>query len=218
MCCGATPYLATTPAASRIWLPRRSTCTTRSPWTHCARSLSGVQMQTLSHLGIGGRERCGRGQGVVRLQLDHRPDRHAHRRQRLLERMELRLQRGVDAGAGLVAGPQIVAERLDHVVGGDADMRRAALQHLGDRAQHALDRAQRRVGAGCAAGAVELAEQLVGAVDQVDDHSALTSASSDARAGRAPGPDTRARRPPARAARPRSPTPPAPAAAVFARA
>src|SRR6266545_210743 len=42
---GSTPNFARTPAASRICFPRRSTCTTRSPRTHCARSLSGVQIQ-----------------------------------------------------------------------------------------------------------------------------------------------------------------------------
>ena len=45
---GPTPNFARTPSASRIFLPRRSICTTRSPRTHCARSLSGVQMHTFS--------------------------------------------------------------------------------------------------------------------------------------------------------------------------
>ena len=70
----------------------------------------------------GGRCRRRR-QRIVGLELDHRPDGDAERRQRLFEQRELREEVGVDALAGLVAGPQIVAERLDHVVGRDADVR-----------------------------------------------------------------------------------------------
>ena len=51
--------------------------------------------------------------------------------------MELRPQRGLDALAGLVAGPQLVAERLDDVIGRDADVRAAALDHLQHGVQHA---------------------------------------------------------------------------------
>ncbi len=36
--------------------------------------------------------------------------------------MELREQRGLDAGAGLVVCPKPIAKRLDHVVGGDAEV------------------------------------------------------------------------------------------------
>ena len=46
---------------------------------------------------------------------------NTHRRRRLLERMELREQRGLDAGAGLVVRPKPIAKRL--VVGGDAEIR-----------------------------------------------------------------------------------------------
>ena len=92
---------------------RRSTCTTRSPTTHCARSLSGVQMQTLSTVASALGDARRRGERVVGLELDHRPDDDAHRGERVLERMELREQRRLDAGRGLVAGPQVVAERLD---------------------------------------------------------------------------------------------------------
>ncbi len=57
---------------------RRSTCTTRSPTTHCARSLSGVQMQTCSTARPRPRARRRR-ERVVGLELDHRPDDDAHR-------------------------------------------------------------------------------------------------------------------------------------------
>ena len=109
----------------------------RVPRTHCARSLSGVQMMTRSTRGSSpatcraGRER------IVRLEFHHRPDDDAERRQRFFEERELREQVGLDARAGLVAGPQAVAERLDHVIGRDGDVRRAAVDH----AEHGRDNA-----------------------------------------------------------------------------
>ena len=118
-----------------------------------------------------GSDACRRGECIVSLELDHRPGDHAHRDQRLLERMELRPQRRLDALPGLVARPELVAERLDHVVGGNADVGRALLDHLEHRLQHTDHRAERPVAAlSEAAQAVEMAEQLVGAVDQMDDH------------------------------------------------
>ena len=171
MCAGSTPNFSRTPPALRTVLLRRSTCTTRSPRTHCARSLSGVQMQTWRDVVIRGGDASRRGECVVGLQLDHRPYRDAHRRERVLERLELGEQRAVDAGAGLVARPEVVAERLDHVIGRDADVRRAGLEHLQHRVQHAGRGAERLTVAPAAApAAVEVAEQLVGAVDEVDDH------------------------------------------------
>ena len=128
-------------------------------------------MQTCSTRSSSARDARGRGERVVGLELDHRPDGDAHRRERLLERMELRAQRRVDAVAGLVAGPEVVAERLDDVVGRDADVRRAASRP--SRAPCAARRPRRRTAGrrrAAAAQAVEVAEQLVGAVDEVDDH------------------------------------------------
>ena len=69
------------------------------------------------------REMRGRSERIIGFELDHRPDDNAHRRERLLERMELREKRGLDAGAGLVVRPKPIAKRLDHVVGGDAEVR-----------------------------------------------------------------------------------------------
>ena len=87
----------------------------------------------------------GRSERIIGFELDHRPDDNAHRRERLLERMELREQRGLDAGAGLVVRPKPIAKRLDHVVGGDAEIRVAVLDHLENGLQHADDRAVRAV-------------------------------------------------------------------------
>jgi hypothetical protein len=60
------------------------------------------------------------------------------------------------------------------VVGRDADVRRAVLDHLEQHVQHARDGAERRGLALLeAAAAVVMAEELVGAVDEVNDHASL---------------------------------------------
>ena len=57
------------------------------------------------------------------------------------------------------------------MIGRDADVRRALFEHLQHGVQHADDGAVRLVLAFVEAPqAVEVAEQLVGAVDEVDDH------------------------------------------------
>jgi hypothetical protein len=96
----------------------------------------------LLHPPVRGGNPGGGGQGVVRLQLDHRPHHDPHCRQCLLERMELREEGGLDTLAGLVARPELVAEGLDDVIGRDADVRGALLDHLEDGiedAEHATE-------------------------------------------------------------------------------
>ena len=155
-------------------LRRPSICTTRVSRTHCARSLSGVQIATFWTLFVLGREMRGRSERIVGFELDHRPDDDAHRGQRLLERMELREQRALDAVAGLVSRPKPIAKRLDHVIGGDADVSVAALDHLEHALQHADDRAVRAIHAFVeTAQAVEVTEELVSAVDEVNDHGTI---------------------------------------------
>src|SRR5262249_1024373 len=87
--------------------------------------------------------------------------------------MELRQKRGLDAGAGLVVRPKPIAKRLDHVVGGDAEVRVAVLvfDYLENGLQHTDDRAVRTVLAlGKPAQAVEVTEQFVGALNEMDDN------------------------------------------------
>jgi hypothetical protein len=109
------------------------------------------------------RSRC---ESVVGLELDHRPDRDAHGGERVLERLKLREQVWLDALARLVIGPEVIAEGLDHVIGSDADVCGAGLDHLQHRVQHPGNGAKRLVLA-LVEGAlpVEMAEQLVGSVD-----------------------------------------------------
>ena len=109
---------------------------------------------------------------VVRLDVDHRPYRDAECAQRVLEPAELRQQQRVHAGARLVRRPHVVAERFDDVIGRDAEMGRAVLQHR----EHRLDDAAGR--ADLDAVAVEmsrprrvvLAEDLIRPVDEMNDH------------------------------------------------
>ena len=85
--------------------------------------------------------------------------------------MKLRPQRRLDAFAGFIAGPQRVTKRFDDMIGRDADMRRALFDQFQHRMQHTIGCAERFVLPFVeAAQAIEMTEQLVGAVDEVDDH------------------------------------------------
>jgi hypothetical protein len=129
---------------------------------------------------------------VVGLERDHGPYRHAHRRERVLEGLELGEQRPLHPLARLVVGPEIVPERLDDVVGGDAEVRGAFLDRLEDGVQHAPDRAEGLVLALVeAALAVEVAEQLVRTVHDVNDHSNPRLMVRDAGPARSASPGSR---------------------------
>src|SRR5205085_1103955 len=116
------------------------------------------------------RRRC---QRVVGLEVHHRPNDDTHRRERLLERMKLRPQRRLDALTGLVSGIEVVAKRLDDVIGGDADVCGAAFEHLDDGSEHSRDSAERRVAALEPSYAIEMAKELVRAVNEMNDHAPI---------------------------------------------
>jgi hypothetical protein len=85
--------------------------------------------------------------------------------------VKLRQECGLDAIPGLVAGPETIAEGLDDVIGGHPDVSSPGL----DRLQHGMEYADHgAVGPVLAlieaAKAVEMAEQLVGAVQEMYDH------------------------------------------------
>ena len=109
----------------------------------------------------------------------------AERRERLLEQRELRSSAGLDALAGLVARPEVVAERLDHRVGRDADVGRAvarAARAASGAPPASPPPARRRARPRPAARGG--AEELVRSIDEVDLHpgtvSGYGSAMSDA--------------------------------------
>ena len=121
----ARPIFANTPASSRRMPRRRSNWTTRLRPYALRQILVGSANRTCatrSRAAFAG----GGGQRIVGLVFDHRPDHHAHRIERFFQHRELRQQRRRHAFRGLVSGIEIVAERFDHVIGRDADVRRAA--------------------------------------------------------------------------------------------
>src|SRR5262249_39955610 len=95
----------------------------------------------------------------------------SHGTERYFQRVELREERALDAVACLVAGPETVAERLNDVIGRHADMSCSRFNHLKHRLKDADHGAEGWVRALVeSAQSVEVAEQLVGAVDEMDDH------------------------------------------------
>jgi hypothetical protein len=78
---------------------------------------------------IGRRHGRRRGQRIIGLELDHGPDDHAERAQRILQRLELGVQQRVHLLARLVARPERVAKRFDDVIGSHAQMRGSAFEH-----------------------------------------------------------------------------------------
>ena len=113
-----------------------------------------------------------RAQRVVGLELDHGPDDHPEGAERVLQRLELGVEHRVDALARLVVRPERVPERFDDVVGGHAEVGRAAFEHSQDGPDDAADRSEllRPLSVERGGRGQEVAEQLVGAIDQVDAH------------------------------------------------
>ena len=125
----------------------------------------------LLHTFVGRGDACGGSECIVGFQLGHGPHGDPHGGQGVLEWMKLREQGRLDALTSLVAGPEPVAEGLDDVVGRHAQVRGSLFDHLQDAVEHADDRAKRRIFALVeAAQPVEVTEQLVRAIDEVNDH------------------------------------------------
>src|SRR6266478_9396923 len=86
--------------------------------------------------------------------------------------MKLGEQDPFNSGARLVTRPKAVAKRFDDVIGGNAEVRRAVFNHLGDSVEHAGHSPERRISFFEAANAVKMAKEFVGAVDEMNDHGA----------------------------------------------
>ena len=113
---------------------------------------------------------CG-SQSVVSLELHHRPNHDAGRREDLLKQRKLRQQLRLDAVTSFVSRPQLVAKRLDDVIGGNRDVRRPALDHSQHRREDATHRAHfASLLVACGRHRIVMPEQLVRAVNQKDFH------------------------------------------------
>src|SRR5206468_717735 len=120
---------------------------------------------------------CCRGsERVVRFELHHRPDRDSHRRESVFEGMKLIPEHGIDALSRLVTSPKLVAKRLDDVVRGHTDVGTTLFDQLQHAMQHAADAAKRSVFAVARTPrTVEVPKELVGPVDEVEDHLSMIS-------------------------------------------
>ena len=127
-----------------------------------------------------GREARGRGRDrVVGFELDHRPHDEAERRGGALGELELVDEVRVETFAGLVAGEQVVAERLDHVIERDATVRDAPAAEQPPRLRRDARAAPTSRPSCCAGGAPNHArKQLVRAVEQMDLHGAQATGRS----------------------------------------
>ena len=109
-----------TPASSTVVRVRRFSCTTRVPRTHCARSLSGVQMITRSTRGSRAAAAAAAASASSASNSTIGQTTMPSAASASSSSGNCASRSGVDAGAGLVARPQPVAERLDDVIGRDA--------------------------------------------------------------------------------------------------
>ena len=107
-----------------------------------------------------------RGKGVIGFEVDHGPNGYAHCLQSHFENRKLRQQFRLYAFAGLVTGIQVVPEGFDDVIGGNANMRCARLDHHQHGVQHAAHRTDLQSIHVRGGGHSEVVpEQFVGAVD-----------------------------------------------------
>ncbi|MEZ5166016.1 MAG: hypothetical protein R2695_05815 [Acidimicrobiales bacterium] len=95
--------------------------------------------------GIGRRHRRPGGEAVVGLVHHLRPHREARQIEQLLDLRELSEQVGFDTAAVLVAGVEIVAERLDDLIGGDPDVGGTIGHEVENGVEHATLRPETRI-------------------------------------------------------------------------
>src|SRR5262249_32735917 len=97
-----------------------------------------------------------------------------HGGESLLQRMELSEQRAIDSLPGLVSGPKAVSKGFDDVIGRDADVLCSILDHPEHHVEQAADRAERPLlDLLETEKPIEMTEQLIGPVDQMNDHALI---------------------------------------------
>jgi hypothetical protein len=85
-------------------------------------------------------QRCRSCEGVVGFKLHHWPHNNARCGEDIFKDRKLRKKVRFDPFTGLVTCPELVPKRLDHVVGGNADVRDAFAHHAQHRRKHAAHR------------------------------------------------------------------------------
>src|SRR5205085_3638417 len=116
------------------------------------------------------RDASSRRERVVSLELDHGPHSHSHRNQCFLEWFKLGAQDWFNASARFVTRPHRVSERLNDVIGCNADVCGAFIEQLSHRCQHSGNCPKRWISLLESADSVKVAKELVCAVKQVNDH------------------------------------------------
>ena len=173
---GSTPNFSRTPSASQILLTSAVNLHYPVAADALRQVLVGCPDADLLHTLIYGGDLGRGGKRVVSLQLGHGPYSHTHSGECFFERVELREQRGLDAIPCFVAGPETVPKGLDDVIGRDTDVSCSRLDHLQHCIQYADHGAEGPILAlGEAAKAVKVAEQLVRAVYEMNDHAFVTA-------------------------------------------
>ncbi len=121
----------------------------------------------LLHAFVGCGHRRARSHRIVGFVGDLGPHLESGHVEQLLDLGELGEDVGVDVGPVLVAVVEIIAPRLDHVVGGDSDVRRP----IGDQIEHRVEHAALRSEPGFLVRRREvIPKELVRSVDQVNLH------------------------------------------------
>ena len=151
--------------STALW--RRSSCAIRGSRTHWARSLSGVHTSTrsTSPSSAATAAAAARASSASWATMAQTVTPRASSASSSSGNCDMQL--GVDSRSGLVARPQIVSKRLDHVVGGDADVGGPVLEHRHHGSEHPADGADLLSRGVPARGhGEEVTEQLVGTVER----------------------------------------------------
>ena len=116
---------------------------------------------------------CG-AESIVGFHLHHWPHLEPRRAEDILEQLELAGNAGLDSGAILVPRPHLVPERLDHMVGRDADVGGTFLEQLDHRSEHSTGRPDlSTVCCHMRRCSEVIAKEFVGSIDQVCAHGTI---------------------------------------------
>ena len=108
-------------------------------------------------------------QGIIGLELNHRPNDDPKSGECLFEKRKLGPEIRLDAFPGFVVRPELIAKRLDHLIGGDTKMSGAFLDHAKDGGDYTANCRDFLAGAIAHRGQrVIVPKKLVGSINQVN--------------------------------------------------